>query len=203
MADILYVYGNKLYANLTNRCCLSCDFCIRKNDTGVGNAASLWHEQDPSIEMIKEAVDAFDFSPFEELTFCGYGEPTYALDALIWTAKYLKDVHPGLTLRLNTNGLSDLIHGQPTVRRLAEFIDIASISLNAPTRNQYDALCHPQNPDSFEAMLAFARESKKYFKEVKFTLVDVIPKEDVQACRELAATLGIPLRVREYTKENH
>lgn len=31
MTDIVYVYGGKVYLNITNRCPCNCTFCIRKN----------------------------------------------------------------------------------------------------------------------------------------------------------------------------
>lgn len=76
MADILYVYKTSIYANLTNKCPCRCTFCIRNNTDAIGNADTLWHKHDPSIEEIKKAVDDFDFTGFKELVFCGYGEPT-------------------------------------------------------------------------------------------------------------------------------
>ena len=74
MADILYVYKTSIYANLTNKCPCRCTFCIRNNTDAIGNADTLWHKHDPSIEEIKKAVDDFDFTGFKELVFCGYGE---------------------------------------------------------------------------------------------------------------------------------
>ena len=80
MADILYVYKTSIYANLTNKCPCRCTFCIRNNTDSVGSADTLWHKHDPSMEDIKKAVDDFDFTGYKELVFCGYGEPTSALD---------------------------------------------------------------------------------------------------------------------------
>ena len=96
MADILYVYKTSIYANLTNKCPCRCTFCIRNNTDAIGNADTLWHKHDPSIEEIKKAVDDFDFTGFKELVFCGYGEPTNALDNLIATAQYVREKHPDI-----------------------------------------------------------------------------------------------------------
>lgn len=202
MADILYVYGEKLYANLTNRCCLSCSFCIRKNEEGVGSARTLWHEQEPTWAKIKKEIDGFQFSPYQELTFCGYGEPTYALDNLLLSAAYIKEKVPEISLRLNTNGLSDRINGQPTVKLLAEHIDTVSISLNAPTKEKYQKISHPVFDDAYDSMLRFAEDAKKVFAKTVFTVVDVISQEDIEACRKIADERGIAFRVREYTTDN-
>lgn len=202
MADILYIYGEKLYANLTNRCCLSCSFCIRKNEEGVGLARTLWHEQEPTWAKIKEEIDGFQFSPYQELTFCGYGEPTYALDNLLLSAAYIKEKIPGISLRLNTNGLSDRINGKSTAKLLAEHIDTVSISLNAPTKEKYQQITHPVFDDAYESMLRFAEDAKKVFSKTIFTVVDVIPQEDIEACRNIADEMDIAFRVREYTTDN-
>ena len=91
MADILYVYKDNIYANITNKCPCRCTFCIRQNKDAIGSADTLWHKTDPSVDEIKRAVDEFNFKGFKELVFCGYGEPTNALDNLIQTAKYVKE----------------------------------------------------------------------------------------------------------------
>ena len=48
-------------------------------------------------------------------------------------------------------------------------------------------------------MIAFSKKSKLYFKEVKFSVVDVISPEEIEESKKLAEHLGIPLRVRAYT----
>ena len=198
MADILYTYGDEVYANITNKCDCNCTFCIRKNGDSVGDAHNLWHQQDPSLQEILDAMDQFDFSTYDELVFCGYGEPTCALDNLIASAKYAKE-HFKLKIRLNTNGLANLYYGRDIIPELAGVIDTVSISLNAPTAEKYQAVTRPQLPNAFEGLLSFASECKKYIPDVKLTVVDVLPPEDIQASQKLADELGIFLRVRQYT----
>ncbi len=201
MADILYTYCGKVYANLTNKCPCRCTFCIRQNGDSVGEAETLWHKTDPSIDEIKKAVDEFDFSDFEELVFCGYGEPTNTLDNLLETAEYMKEKYPSVKLRLNTNGLSDLINKKPTAKLLAENIDYVSISLNTCSSEKYKELCRPIFDNAYQAMLDFAKESKKYFAHTQFSIVDTIPKEDIEKCQQIADDLGIYLRIRKYTAD--
>lgn len=204
MANIVYTFENHVYLNLTNACPCKCEFCIRNNGDSVGDASTLWFEgHSPSFEEIKAEIDAFDFSKYSnEIIFCGYGEPTCAYDNLIKTAKYLKEKLPECQLRINTNGLSDLLNKKPTAKEICENLDIISISLNAPTSEKYEALCHPVFKDkAFPAILKFAEECKKYDVSVKFSLVDVISKEDIEKCRELADEMGIPLRVRVYSAD--
>ena len=87
---ILYVYNDQVYANITNKCDCNCTFCIRKQFDGVGDADTLWHKAEPSLSEIIAAIDAFDFTGYKEFVFCGYGEPTCALENLIASARYVK-----------------------------------------------------------------------------------------------------------------
>lgn len=203
MADIVYTFENHVYLNITNACPCRCEFCIRNNGDSVGEAKTLWFDKhSPSFDEIKKAIDEFDFAPYSnELIFCGYGEPTCAYDNLIKTAEYLKEKMP-CKLRLNTNGLSDLINKKPTAKELCKIMDIISISLNEATSEKYEALCHPTfKGKAFPAILKFAEECKNEGVTVKFSAVDVISKEDIEACQRLADSMGIPLRVREYTAD--
>lgn len=204
MANIVYTFENHVYLNITNACPCRCEFCIRKNGDSVGDADTLWFSgHSPTFEEIKTEIDSFDFSEYnDEIIFCGYGEPTGAFENLIKTAKYLKEKLPNCLLRINTNGLSDLLNHKPTAKEICENMDIVSISLNAPTSEKYEALCHPAFKEkAFPAILEFAKECKKYDVQVKFSLVDVISKEDIAQCKKIADSMGIPLRVREYTTD--
>lgn len=202
MADIVYTYGNQAYLNITNACPCRCTFCIRNNGDSVGEATTLWFDHSPSIDEIKAEIDAFDFSKYNNsIVICGYGEPTCALNNLIDACKYLRK--KGIKIRLNTNGLSDLINKRETAREICEVIDSVSISLNAPTAEKYNEITRASfGEPSFDAMLKFAKECKEYGTPVKLTVVDVISKEDIEACKKLCEEIGIPLRVREYTAEN-
>lgn len=201
MTDIVYTFEGHAYLNITNACPCRCEFCIRKNGDSVGDADTLWFSgHSPSLDEIKAAIDAFDFSAVsDEIIFCGYGEPTCAYDNLIASAKYLRAKLPGCKLRINTNGLSDLINKKPTAKEICENIDIISVSLNAPTPEKYDALCHSTfGLDALPAVIKFAKECKAYGAKVKFTVVDVISDEDIEACRKIAEDAGIDYRVRVY-----
>lgn len=200
MADIIYTYAGSAYMNITNKCPCSCIFCIRSNGDGLGSADTLWHKKDPTLEEIKAEIDAFDFSPYNEVVFCGYGEPTQALDNLIETAKYLKEKH-SLKIRLNSNGLSDLINGKPTAHLLEGLVDSISISLNAPDAQSYQRVSRSKfGEDSYPALLKFAEDCKKYIPNIKFTVVDAITPEEIEKCKEISEKTGIPLRVRNWVK---
>ncbi|MEE0982038.1 MAG: TatD family nuclease-associated radical SAM protein, partial [Acutalibacteraceae bacterium] len=167
---------------------------------GLGSAESLWLKGDPTIEEIMAEIDNFDFSSFSEVVFCGYGEPTEALDTLIETAKYLKEKY-SLKIRLNSNGLSDLINGKPTAHLLEGIVDSISISLNAPDAESYQRVARSKfGMEAFPALLEFAEDCKKYIPSVKFTVVDVLSKEEIERCKKIADDMGIPLRIREWIK---
>lgn len=200
MADIIYTYEGSAYLNITNRCPCSCIFCIRSNGDGLGSAETLWHKKDPTLDEIKAEIDAFDFSPYSEVVFCGYGEPTEALDNLIEAAKYLKVKH-GLKIRVNSNGLSDLVNGKETAHLLDGIVDCISISLNAPDAESYQRVSRSKFGEAaFPALLKFAADCKKYIPEIKFTVVDVITPDEIEKCRKIADEMGIKLRVRSWIK---
>ena len=198
MADILYTYKNQVYANITNKCDCSCRFCIRSHEDSVGDAETLWHKKDPTAEEIKATMDAFDFTGYDELVYCGYGEPTCALDILIETAKYAKEKY-GVSIRVNTNGLANLYHEEDVIPKLAEVVDSVSISLNAPDSEKYNDVTRPQFDNAFQALLDFAVEAKDAIPSVKLSIVDVLPEEDIEACKKLSESLGVPLRIRKYS----
>lgn len=198
MADILYTYKNQVYANITNKCDCSCTFCIRSSKDGVGDAETLWHKTDPTLDEIKTAMDNFNFTGYNELVFCGYGEPTCALDILLESAKYAKEKY-GMNIRLNTNGLGNLYHKRNIVPELSAVIDSVSISLNAPTAEKYNAVTRPQFENAFPAMLEFASLSQAAFAHTQLSIVDVLPKDEIAECQRIADERGIYLKIRKYS----
>ena len=197
MADILYTYKKQVYANITNRCNCNCRFCIRHHADSVGETDMLWHEKEPTLEEIKKAIDEFDFTEYDELVYCGYGEPTCALENLIASAAYVKD-RCRVKIRLNTNGLANRCYGRNVIPDLAQVVDSVSISLNAPTAEKYQSITRPQYEGAFGDMLAFATMVKEAGIDVKFSVVDILTEEEIKECRALAEKMGITLRVREY-----
>ena len=197
----VYPVGDGLYVNLTNRCPCACRFCIRQNGDGVYGSDSLWLSREPSVEEVCAALDAAGVATCREVVFCGYGEPTERLDALLAVAQWLRAKYPMLPIRVNTNGLSDLIAGEPTAARFAGLVDALSISLNAATAEKYADLCRPKfGAAAYPALLRFAEEAKRHVKSVIFSVVgspDLTPEKET-ACRAIATRLGIPLRVRRF-----
>ncbi len=198
MADILYKYKDSVYANITNKCNCNCTFCIRSQKDGIGSADTLWHQQNPTKEEVIEAIRNFDFQGYNELVFCGYGEPTCALDILLAAAETAKN-EKHLKTRLNTNGLGNEENGRDIVPELAKVIDSVSISLNAPDSKKYSEVTRPRFENGFEKMVDFASKCKEKISDVKWSIVDVIPEEDIEKCKKLSNDTGIKLRIRHFT----
>ena len=134
--------------------------------------------------------------------FCGYGEPTYRLEDLLWLVDELKarfaDKLP--PVRINTNGHANLIHGRNVCPELQGRIHTLSISLNSTNAADYVALCHPvQGEVAYQAMLDFAKEAASYVPEVILTIVDKDKTvEEIEQCKAIAAQLGVKLRIRSF-----
>lgn len=199
---ISYEIDGALYLNITNKCPCNCTFCIRNNGDGAYGSDPLWLEHQPTFEEIKDDLEKRELSKYRQIVFCGYGEPTCELELMKQTAEYIRSVC-AVPIRVNTNGLSDLIHGRKTAPDFAGLFDIVSISLNASTKEAYDAVTRPsfKNADSFQAMLDFAAEVKNYVPQVMFTVVDIIGDEEIAKSQAIADKIGIHLRVREMITE--
>ncbi len=196
--EIVYVYKNKVYLNITNRCPCACTFCIRSKKNAIGEASNLWLDHSPSFEEVKQALDNFNFDGYDEVIFCGYGEPTEAFDVLVKTARYLREkLH--IKLRVNTNGLGSLINGRDISKELCDNVDAISISLNCSNKEDYYKIVRPKfGIESYDEMLDFAKKCRQYTDDVMLSVVDVIGDEEVEKCRKVAESVNIPLRVRKY-----
>lgn len=198
MADIIYTYKNQVYANITNKCDCACTFCVRSERDHIGESGNLWHKVDPTVAEIKAAIDAFDFSGYDEFVFCGYGEPTCTLDVLLEIGKYVKEKYH-LPIRVNTNGLANLYHKRNIIPEFAEVVDSVSISLNAPDAKSYDEVTRPQFENAYEAMLDFAEECNRIIPHTQLSIVDVLSAEDIAKCQKIADERGVYLKIRKFT----
>ena len=198
---ITYQVKNSVYVNLTNRCPCACRFCLRNNGSGVFGSGPLWLEREPTLDEVKTSLDRWDYTRFREVVFCGYGEPTERLDVLLAAAEFLKRRDAAIRVRVNTNGLSDLINGKPTARLFAGKVDCLSISLNTDDAAEYLEVCRPRFGEAaYPALLKFAKEAAAEVPEVVMTVVGepVTNLEKQARCRALAESLGARLRVRPY-----
>ena len=194
---ITYSYGSNLYVNTTNRCDMHCNFCLRQMGDGVGEADSLWLEREPTKEEIWEDIQTRDLSQYQELVFCGYGEPTYRLHDILWVCDQVR-AHSPISIRMDTNGHANLIWGEDVAPLFQGRFDTVSISLNAKDKKTYDERCAPDYENGYEAMLDFTREVRSFVPRVIMSVVDCISEEEIEACCQVCAQIGAEYRVRIY-----
>jgi TatD family-associated radical SAM protein len=190
--QISYQIDNRLYLSITDRCTLECAFCPKTQGDMRVKGYDLTMDHRPDVEEIIDAID--DPTKYEEVVFCGYGEPTMRLKVLLAVAKNIKE--RGGRVRVNTDGLANLVHKNDTLPELGKVVDAISISLNAQNQEIYDLHCQPNLDGSYEAMLKFLREAPRYIKEVTATAIDGLEGVDIAACRQIAEACGVRFRRR-------
>lgn len=196
---IFYEVHDNIYVNLTNKCPCACTFCLRQTRDHMENSHVLWLEHAPSFEEVQEAMKAVDFSKYKEVVFCGFGEPTEALDVLKQSAKLIKEKY-NMPIRINTNGLGNLVNGRDIVPELKGLVDTVSVSLNTPNADEYHRLVRSKfGEKSFDAMIDFAKECTKYIPNVVMTTVETtITHEEEKQCQEICDRIGAKYRIRPW-----
>lgn len=196
---IAYVFEGRLYVNLTNRCPNNCDFCLRNNVDGVGDASNLWLEKEPNCDEIWAAIVSKGLENFPEIVFCGYGEPTCRLDDMLFVCRKIRELS-NIKIRVNTNGLSNLINNRKTAKEFEGLVDTLSISLNAPNAQRYDEICHSEfGANAFGEVLEFAKSAKDFVPNVILSIVDKdLSREEIENCKDLCDKIGVNLKIREY-----
>ncbi|MDH3975884.1 MAG: YchF/TatD family DNA exonuclease [Deltaproteobacteria bacterium] len=190
-AKIAYRIRDSLYLNITSRCTNACPFCPKNRDFVVkGHYLEL--ERDPDFAEIISAID--DPSPYEEVVFCGFGEPLLRLDVIKEVAAWLKE--KGAKVRINTDGLANAVYKRNILPELDGLIDALSVSLNADTPELYDKICRPPFTGAYEAVKDFIKEAGKHIPHVTASVVG-IPNLDIEKCRKIAEEeLGAAFRLR-------
>lgn len=195
---IAYPIRNSLYLNITNRCSNACAFCVRYRTPYV-KGHNLRMEHDPSVEEIVAAVG--DPSRYDEVVFCGYGESTVRYDAMMESARRLRE-RGAKKLRLDTNGHGCLNTGRDVTGEIAETFDEVSVSLNTHDPEHYKTICRPVNTeaDAHAAVCDFIRELSRKMPEgaVKATALEGLPGVDIEKTKALAESLGAVFRARHY-----
>ena len=196
---ILYEVYDNLYVNLTNKCPCACTFCLRQTRDEMNHSGSLWLEREPDVEEVKAEFDKFDMQKYKEVVFCGFGEPTERLEDLLEIAAFVKDKF-NKPIRINTNGLSDLIWQKDTAPMYKGLVDTVSISLNTPNKERYYELTRSKfGIDSFDAMLNFAGNVSKYVPHVVLsTVATTLTAEEEHQCAQICERLGVTYRIRPW-----
>jgi TatD DNase family protein len=200
---LVYPIRKSLYVNVTSECSNRCTFCPRSAIRPVGGGDllvkghDLYLSQAPSAAEIVRALEAAGVDRYDEVVFCGFGEPTMRLEVIKEVARTVKRRWTK-RVRLNTNGHGSALAGRDIVPELAGLIDSVSVSLDAPDAATYEQICKPTFPGAFEAVCAFIRACKGHIPEIRATAV-AVPGIDLDATRRLAEKeLDVAFEVRAY-----
>ncbi|MBK7630317.1 MAG: YchF/TatD family DNA exonuclease [Ignavibacteriales bacterium] len=189
-----YLLGNSLYINITNRCNADCTFCRRKEDPFLrGYNLGMKKSEEPTADVyIKEIGDP---TKYDEIVFCGYGEPTIRWGIVKEIAKYVKE--NGGKTRINTDGHGNLINKRDITPEMKDLIDIVSISFNSFDSKQYAKLMRVSE-NHFEEMKNFARLAKPFVKKVVMSVVSLDEVEIEKSRKVVEEEIGAEFRVRNY-----
>ncbi|OGC91072.1 MAG: hypothetical protein A2W25_14035 [candidate division Zixibacteria bacterium RBG_16_53_22] len=192
---IVYKIRRSLYINLTNRCTSNCHFCIRHGKSGGYVAGHyLFLKSEPSSSDVLAAIDKE--KEYDEIVFCGLGEPTLRLEEMLKIAGILKKRQ--IPVRLNTNGHGSLINRIDLPRKLKGLVDRVSVSLDAQDPDIYVKLCRPDHGrEAYEAVLIFIRGCVANGIATEASVVD-LPEVDLESCRQIALSLGAAFRIRKF-----
>ncbi len=201
----VYRYKTGLYVNLTNRCPTACVFCIKNKWKMAYRGSNLdLGGAEPDAETVTSLIKAeWTLAPFEELVFCGYGEPTMRLEALLAVAGAVKSgrlypVPAALRVRINTNGLGGLVNGMDIIPALKGLVDAVHVSLNTADPAQWLAMMRPR-PEyagtAFDSAIGFVRAAASVIPETVVTAIEG-NGIDLKKFEALVKELGAKPRIR-------
>ena len=189
---LVYTIGNNLYINLTDRCTLACEFCPKiQGSMDVHEYNLLLSKRHPVEEYLEKTGDP---AQYEEIVFCGFGEPTLRVKELLKIATHCKEA--GTRVRVNTDGLGNLVNKRNILPELAKCVDALSVSMNAQNEKVYDQHCVPAVKGSYDSMLDFLRLAPQYIPDTTATAIDGLEGVDIDACEKQAKKLGVKFRRR-------
>ncbi|HEB92684.1 MAG TPA: radical SAM protein [Gammaproteobacteria bacterium] len=189
---LAYRLHGRCYLNITYHCTLRCAFCPKFNGSWEVQNIDLLLTREPQADEVLAAIG--DSRNDREIVFCGLGEPTLNLPVLLDVARTLKA--QGKRIRLNTDGLANLVHDRDVTPELAEVVDAVSISMNAQDEATYVRHCRPQQAGAFQAMQDFARQAGEQGMAVTLTAIDGLDGVDIAACERMAGRLDAGFRRR-------
>ncbi|HCU52771.1 MAG TPA: radical SAM protein [Gammaproteobacteria bacterium] len=187
-----YTLRRSRYLNVTNRCTLRCSFCPKFNGSWSVQGYDLRLHDEPDAETLLAA--AGNPSEYDEVVFCGFGEPTLRLYTVLEVGSELR--RRGARVRLNTDGLANYVYGRDVTPDFEDSVDAVSISLNAQDAATYYRHCRPPTPGAFMALLDFTKHVREFVPDVTLTAIDGLEGVDISACQRLAGQLGVAFRRR-------
>ena len=154
-------------------------------------------KKEPTVDEILDA--AGDPTMYNEIVFVGWGEPLLRVDVVKEVSKKLKN-NGAKKIRVDTDGLSNLVHKRNVLPELKGLVDSISISLNAQDAETYARICPSKYGDkAYFAVLDFIKDAKYYIPDVTASVV-TIPGVDVEKCRGIVEDLGVKFKPRIYGK---
>ena len=152
------------------------------------------------MQEIFKQLDDIKPNEYQEIVFCGYGEPMLKLDALKEIAQYIRKNYPHLKIRINTNGQANLIYKRNVVPELFGLIDSVSVSFNGENEKVYNELSQPKIPNAYEGMKDFIKECVNNNIETTATIVTGYKhyKVDLDSCKQQIEALGASFRERPW-----
>jgi TatD family-associated radical SAM protein len=135
---------------------------------------------------------------WNDVVFCGFGEPTMRIDEVLEVTRWIKKYHHN-TVRIDTNGHGSLLNpGRKVVEELGRAgVDKMSVSVNADNRDLYNEICRPRFDNAFDNVLEFVEKSRDTF-DTEITFV-AVPEIDRVRMEELAKNMKVRLRERPYS----
>lgn len=207
--SVVYEYHNSLYVNITNRCPNLCSFCIKVKWNMKYRGYNLKIDNEPSAQYVVSKIDEmFKIKSYNEIVFCGYGEPLMRWDIVQEICKTIRDgkcmnIDKNIRIRINTNGMGNLVNGKNILPQMNGIVDSLNISLNTVDKDKWYKIMRPYEQfkeGAFESVIEFIKDAKKHVKEVVVTAVD-LPGVDVFAVESFAKSIGVNFRLRPYLDE--
>ena len=195
--SIVYWLGNNLYLNITNQCSNDCYYCFRKYKNGIDGFNLKLHVEPSPKQVIQQLQRVRNRKNWNEIVFCGFGEPMERLNCVLEVTKWIKKYFAKV-IRIDTNGQGYLLNpGKEVIRELKEVsVDKISVSLNSHNEATYIDVCKPRLRNAFVNVLKFIENAGKEF-DTEITTV-TIPEVDISKMREIAGKMGVAFRIREY-----
>jgi GTP 3',8-cyclase len=157
-----------LYVNLIARygCVNDCVFCSRPRDESelgkpnfyeAGAGVSLYLPKSPSTREVMDSISANILEDDKELAFVGAGEPLIYLPKVCDIIKGVKKKHK-VRVRIDTNGAVKLMFPNPARALAKAGLDEIRISVNALTKDEYNAMCRPSLAGTYKSTLSFVKD---------------------------------------------
>lgn len=193
MDTLVYDIADSRYINLSDRCTLRCQFCPKTHEEFQVHEYNLKLKYRPTAAQIISALG--DPTQYKEIVFCGFGESTLRFKTLIEIANYVKD--KGGRVRVNTDGLANLVNKRNILPELAPCVDALCVSMNAQDEAIYNHHCQPLLNGAYSAMLEFLADAPNYISDVTATAINGLEGVDIKACEKIASGLNVKFRRRE------